>query len=247
MAIRRRVGPSIKVSLELLRTLHRIGRQRSDLESRLRRVPALIGAHRNHIETTQAEFETVKQEHKEFRMLVDSKQGRLQDGEAKIEKFKVQLNSAANNREYQALMDQIEATKMANSVLSDEILEGFDRLDEFDARVAEQEKKAEEVREKSEAAIAQSQADEPKLKEELERLAEEYAQARSQATPDFLAEYERIVRSLGEDALAPVVGHSCGSCHHTIPLNEINKITLEELVICGSCGAILYTAEETRV
>ena len=247
MAIRRKVGPSIKVNLELLRTLHRIGRQKADLESRLRRVPALVTAHRNHIETTGAEFDKLKEEHKEYRMLVDAKQGRLQDGEAKIEKFKTQLNSAVNNREYQALMDQIEATKMANSVLSDEILEGFERLDEFEAKVAEGEKRVAEIHEKSEAAIVQVQESEPKLKEALTHLEAELAEARTQATPQFLAEYERIVRSLGEDALSPIVGTSCGNCHQTVPLNEINKIALEELVVCGSCGAILYTSEETKV
>ena len=227
--------------------LHRIGRQHADLESRLRRLPALIEAHRNHIETKEAELKTLKEEQKEFRVLVDSKQGRLQDGEAKIEKVKVQLNSAANNREYQALMDQIEATKMANSVLSDEILEGFERLDEFDAKAAEMEKTVTEVREKSEAAIGQAQENEPKLKAELERLEKEFAEARKLGTPQFLAEYDRIVQARGEDALAPVVGTTCGACHQTIPLNEINKIALEELVFCSSCGAILYTAEETAV
>ncbi len=247
MAIRRKVGPSISVSLEVLRALHRIGRQRADLESRLRRVPALIAAHRNLIETKEAELAGLKRQQKEFRILVDSKQGRLQDGEAKIQKLRMQLNAASNNREYQALIEQIEATTMANSVLSDEILEGFDRLDEFEVKVAAAEQKAKETRQKSEAAIAQAQESEPELKKELRHLEEEFSEARTKATREFLAEYERIVRLKGEDAIAPIIGSSCGACHQTVPLNEINKITLEELVICRSCGAILYTAEESVV
>ena len=76
--------------------------------------------------------------------------------EDRIEDLKAKLNTAASNREYDTLKEQIAADQQANAVLSDEILEGLEQLDVLEQQVsasdeeckkteAEQKAKADEI------------------------------------------------------------------------------------------------------
>ena len=58
----------------------------------------------------------------QMRVEADSKQLQMKEREEKIVNLQGKLNAAKENREYQALKDQIAADKQANVVLSDEIL-----------------------------------------------------------------------------------------------------------------------------
>ncbi len=70
-------------------------------------------------------------------MAADQKQLQLKSSEDKVKDLRRKLNAAASNREYQALLEQIAADEMANSVLADEILEALEKIDAFQKNLAE--------------------------------------------------------------------------------------------------------------
>ena len=155
---------------ESLRTLHRIHRQLNDLKGRLARGPRLIKAHDASLAKLQKAYDDIKEEHQKLRMAVDKKQLQLNTNEAAVKKREGQLIQASDNREYQALKDQIAADEMANSVLADEILEGMEEIDEMVGKVAKAEKalaKGKEEAEKTKAAIT---AEEPTIQGDIDRL-----------------------------------------------------------------------------
>ncbi len=88
-----------------------------------------------------------------LKVAIDGKQLQLQGGEENVQKRRRQLREAKDNREYQALLEQIAADEMANSVLADEILETMERFDEVSKQVVE----AEDSVKKAEADAAQKQ------------------------------------------------------------------------------------------
>ena len=188
--------------IESLRTLHRILRQLSDLRGRLRRGPNLVRAHEANLAKREAEFEQAKKETTNLRVANDAKQGRLNDGEDKIKKLKVQLNTAASNREYQGLKEQIAATEMANSVLADEILEGMERIDEAAQKIVEVEKLFNATKAEVEKARQKVQEEEPLIQGDITRLEGELAEWENRLDGDFKNLYVRISRIKGENALA---------------------------------------------
>ena len=109
-----------------LRELHRIHRQLSDLRERLERGPKQIKARQANAAAAEEKLAKTHADSKAARVAVDQKQLLLRSGEAKIFDLKNKLNACHTNREYQALRDQILADEMANSVLSDEILEAME-------------------------------------------------------------------------------------------------------------------------
>ncbi|MFH1266799.1 MAG: phospholipase, partial [Planctomycetota bacterium] len=125
------------VNTSALRTLHRIHRQIADLKGRRERGPKQVRAAKAHVQHQEGQFGNTEEQLKAMRIGTNAKQLQLKAGEDKIKDLQVKLNAAASNREYQALKDQIAAQKVTNSVLDDEILETWEKIEQFEQRIAE--------------------------------------------------------------------------------------------------------------
>ena len=227
-----------------LRELHRIHRQLSDLRERLERGPKQIKARQANAAAAEEKLAKNHADSKAARVAIDQKQLLLRSGEAKIFDLKNKLNTCHTNREYQALRDQILADEMANSVLSDEILEAMERGDLFKHTIAEAEQQVVHAKEDL-AKLQQSvRAQEETLQGEVARLEKELREAET-ALPDDLREaYQRIVKVLGEDAMAQVEGESCGGCHKQLTPNVMSQLSMATVVFCKTCGRLLYLPED---
>jgi predicted nucleic acid-binding Zn-ribbon protein len=165
----------------------------------------------------------------------------LKEREDRLDNLQGKLNAASSNREYDLLKEQIAADKQANSVLSDEILELLERMDQLEVdrvtresdvvdRIAEHETMVKAVGERLDL-----------LKGDLERVEAERAEAESLVPAGAKQEYDRLVAARGEEALAPVDGDTCGGCYQMLTTQIINRIRLSQLVRCPACNAFLYS------
>jgi uncharacterized protein len=231
------------LDLSVLRTLHRLHRQLSDLRERLDRGPKQIHAAEANAQHREELLAQAKTESKALRMAADSKQLQLKSGEDKVKDLRRKLNAATNNREYQALLEQIAADDMTNSVLADEILEELERVDAFKKNIVDAETGAAAAKHKSEQVHGEVAKLEPSLRADIARIEAELLQSEA-ALPEEVRElYRRIVRGKGEDALAPVENQCCGGCNQQIPLNMLNQIMLGRPLFCKTCGRLLYLPE----
>ena len=229
--------------VSVLRTLHRIHRQLTDLREQLERGPRQIRAAEANAKRNEEALESTRAAAKELRMAADNKQLQLKTGEAKIKELRLKLNAASSNREYQALLEQIAADEMANSVLTDEILEAFEECDAFGKNIAKAETELAAARKKTEEVRADVMQREPQLRTDVERLEAELRQAEAGLQADVLEVYKRVVRQRGEDALAAVDQQCCGGCNQRVPLNVYSQIMLGQPVACRTCGRLLYVPE----
>ncbi len=233
--------PNVDVSV--LRTLHCIHRQLGDLHSRLDRGPQQIRAAEANVQHRDELLSRAKAEAKALRVAADQKQLQLKSGEDKVKDLRRKLNAANNNREYQALLDQIAADEMANSVLADEILESLERVDTFGKNIADAEAAAAAAKQKAEQVHAEVARQKPLLTADVERLEAELQQTEAMLPAEVRELYRRVVRQKGEDALAVVENQYCGGCNQQIQLNMLNQIMLGQPVFCKTCGRLLYLPE----
>lgn len=237
----------MSVTAEALRQLHRIHHQLTDLRDRLARGPKQVAAAQQSVRTLQSEAEQLREAARKLRVQADQKQLQLAERENRIEELKRKLNTAASNREYQALREQIAADKQANSVLADEILDALGRLDEMDEKIRVAEARLAKVREDA-AALEQRVSDESQsLRQQLERVQEELKRAEDALPAEFRADYRRMTKARGEHALAAVENGSCGECYQVLSTQTMNELFLSKLVFCKSCGCVLYMPEKTTV
>jgi hypothetical protein len=227
-----------------LRELHRIHRQLSDLRERLERGPKQIKARQANAAAADEKLAKAHADSKAARVAVDQKQLLLRSGEAKIFDLKNKLNTCHTNREYQALRDQILADEMANSVLSDEILEAMERGDTFKHTIAEAEQQVAKTKEDLAKLQQTVRAQEETLLGEVARLEKELREAETALPDDIRGAYQRIVKVLGEDAMAQVEGESCGGCHKQLTPNVMSQLTMATVVFCKTCGRLLYLPED---
>jgi len=230
-------------NLELLRTLHRIHRQLNDLRARLNRGPKQIKGAQANLAYRQELAEKAKADEKSFRMSLDQKQLQFKSAETNIKDLEIKRNTAQSNREYQVLNDQIQATRMANDVLADEIIEAFDRTEEYKKRVVQVEKELDAARQKLEKVQSEVGQQEPRLRGDLTHLEAELKTAEASLPIEIRELYRRVVRQRGEDALAVVENQSCGGCNQQIPLNTYSLILTGQPIFCKTCGRMLYTPE----
>ena len=234
----------MSVTAAALRELHRIHQRLADLRDRLERGPKQIRAREASVAQLEARLAEARDKAKQTQMSVDRKQLDLKAGEQKVLDLRVKLNQANSNREYQSFLEQIAAAEMAGSVLSDEILEAMDRVDqlhvavkEAEAQLAAGKQEMEKTKQAIDSAAAATQADVVLLEGELT--------AAEQSLPaDMKNDYQRVVRSKGADSLSSVDDGVCTACGQQITLNMQNELSLSKLVFCKSCGRLVYLPGE---
>jgi uncharacterized protein len=228
---------------ESLRALHRIHRQHSDLRDRLARGPRQIHIAEASVKKTETDLAQAKDAFKQSKMASDEKQLQLRQREAKLVDLQAKLNMAQSNKEYQLLKDQMAADKQANSVLADEILEALEKLDQLQAAVKIAESNLGKTKDEL-AKVRQRVNDQQQgLESELARVSAELKAAEDELDGDFKANYQRLSKSMGEDALAPVEGECCGGCSQVLPPQTLNALKLDKPLFCQSCGRFLYLPE----
>ena len=234
------------IGTSVLRVLHRLQRQLTDLRERLDRGPRQIRAAEKHVEHSESELTRTKDEAKAIRMAADQKQLQLKSNEDKVKDLRRKLNAAVSNREYQILLEQIAADEMANSVLADEILEALEKADCFRANIAEVEAARNAALKKAEEVRGEVREIEPTLQADVARLEAELHESEATLPNDIRDLYNRIVRQKGEDALAVIEDQYCGGCNQQVPLNSCNAVMLGRPVACKTCGRLLYLPEDVK-
>ncbi len=208
------------VSTVMLRELHRIHSQLSDLRGRLARGPRRVQAHQANLHQQQEVLARAQENVRQTLLLVDRKQLELKTGENKILDSRAKLNACSSNKEYQLLLEQIAAAEMANSVLADEILEAMEQGDQFEAAVGEAKTQVAAIEAELEKCRQAVAAEAQLIQVDMERLEAELAAAEQEVPAEIKAEYDRIIGSKGADGMAQAEDGVCQGCGYQITLNR---------------------------
>jgi predicted nucleic acid-binding Zn-ribbon protein len=233
-------------NLEALRNLNELHQKLKEVRDELAKGPRLVRVKVQIVEQKQAELEAGKSDHKAQRMLADQKSLQLKSLEVKLLDLQGKLNQAASNREYDILRGQVEADTVAKSVLEDEILETFDKIEAAAARVKELEVQLVQVK-KDEAAMRDKiNAAEPGLTERRIKLEAEVTAAEEFLPAETKLQYRRLVQAHGADAMAEVNGNTCTSCYVSLPAQTIVALRTGEILFCKICGKLMYVGVQVR-
>lgn len=164
--------------------------------------------------------------------------------EESIKKLQTQLYSLKTNKEYQAMLQQIQDVKADISVLEDRIIEILDKIEEVECRLNEEKNK---IKEEEKIFLAKKNKIEERLKQINERLSQMQVQRKEAAKdidPKILSHYERILANRDGLAIVLVKDSSCGGCNMLVPPQVINLIKMyERIITCEVCNRMLYLEE----
>ena len=233
----------MNVSDSVVRNLHQHLVQIAEMKTQIERGPRQVKAAILQVDAAKDALLKCKEAIKQKKMDADRKQLQLREREAKVHDWEGKMNLAKNNREFQAIKEQIASDTQVNSVLSDEILEILEEIDSlqiafkgFDEKL----KLIEADRVKTESNVAGKLA---VLKVELERVEGNLAGLETQLTSEFLVQYKRLVSNRSEDSMAALDDVSCGGCYTGLPPRILDSLRKEQAIVCPSCGRLLYRPE----
>ena len=227
---------------DVLEHIHLIQTRLADLSGRLRRGPVLLKTQEGNIQKFAAKLEQLQAEH---RLLVAEAKKRELDVTAHdqaIARRKQQLQEAKTNKEYQALLIQIQADEAARNVLDDEALEAMEKADKFTQKFPPAEAEVEKAQELYETTKKKFLAEKPHIESEIADYTEQLKAEEVKLPKEFRDVYDRLIRSVGgANALAVVEGQKfCGGCNHQIPVNSLAQILAKKPMVCSSCARLLY-------
>lgn len=230
----------MNVSDTLVRTLHQTLVQIAEIKTQIERGPRQVKAAQLQVDSAKDALQKCRDTIKQKRMDADRKQLQLREREAKIHDWEGKMNLATNNREFQAIKEQIAADTQANDVLSDEILEILEEIDSLQIALKDYEEKLKLIetdKEKTDINVAQRVAT---LKQELIRVEGNLTSTEKELSADFLVDYKRLVSSRGEDAMAALDDASCGGCNTGLTPRILDKLRMGQPTVCPSCARLLY-------
>jgi predicted nucleic acid-binding Zn-ribbon protein len=164
----------------------------------------------------------------------------VQDFESKRSKYKGQLGEVKTNKEYTALLHEIENVEREIRSREDQILDAMEKVEGGQAKV-----KAEEVAFKSVEATRREEikAIEARIKEEEGQRAAVAATREKKVAalkPDLLGEYSRILARRGT-ALAEAKDGACTMCHVKLRAQVFVDVKRNDAIIaCSSCSRIMF-------
>jgi uncharacterized protein len=196
------------------------------LDARLASATAALEAARTKVADNQANRRAVE---KDLAMI-----------NARLSKFKDQLMEVKTNKEYTAMLKEIEAAQTELRRLEDRLLERMLEADDLAAVLKNAEGRL--TADKGGIAAERKQLEEEmlRLQRELDDAVSSRAQVVADLSPAALATYE-TVRSRRGTAVAEVRGGYCSACHVRLRPQVANELRKQETIFqCESCQRFLY-------
>jgi uncharacterized protein len=224
------------------------------VENRLRAVKAKLARCRrnviiqeNQIRSLQNAREAKQEEIQLTRLQTDRLELELKSRDEHIGKFRTALNAAKNNKDYAAILTELNTNKADNSKIESQILDLMkaveaDQADkmQLDQQIEEQKVKLEQVRKDSETMAVKYEA-------EIATIQAEKEQAAHTIPAEQLTTFERVAETYDGEALAMVEqqdarseAYTCGGCFMGLTIETANALmTKDEIIRCPSCSRIL--------
>ena len=236
---------NLKAQLSALIQLQAVDSQIYSLNEEKKTRPQEIEALKSAFEAKKQSLAALEKISLDFQKEKKDKELELASKEDAGKKLQTQLYQLKTNKEYNAMLTQIQDAKADASLIEDKILEVMEKIDKSKKDVEEEKKR---LSQEEQVCNDQQKKIHDRIKEIDDRLAQLDAQ-RKQISPDIdkkiLSQYERILQSRDGLAIVSVKNNSCMGCNMFVPAQVINLIQMyERIITCEVCNRILFISDD---
>ncbi len=227
--------------LELLIQLQDAELEAAKTEALLEQLPGQLAALDAELEKAfflvREKKDTLDALKKEYRQL----EADFESGQARIQKRKAQLHNVKNNKDYQALLKEIEDIRQSGSRKEDEMLGLLDTIEAAEKAVSHAEKHYAEQKTVVEEKKREMEESAASRRERFEELKEAASSISEMLDPKLKKRYCTIRNQSGGLAVVSVEDAVCRGCHLNIPPQTYNELHQgDELRYCPHCYRMIY-------
>lgn len=216
------------------------------MQEELGKIPAAVDALRGTYLAAEKALEEAKEELSSMQKERRKAEGDLDGHIEKIRKLNHQTSLVKTNKEYQALLGEIENQKMEQDGYEERILELMEKSTEYEQRIGVAEGEVREAKALFEREEALLQAEGEKLKKELRAIEDSREELMAGINPENIQTYSRV-KVLRGDSVAEVREEICLGCRVSIPPQKYaDVITSDEPQTCSRCQRILYFRKDRQ-
>jgi hypothetical protein len=176
------------------------------------------------------------------------------DADVRLKRFQDQISQVRNQREYSALLQEIDTAKAAIREHQAQALAALERQEAEQSRLSAAEEAFGEVDGRYQTQLAKWEAQKPDVAREAEALDGRREALRQRLPRALVVQFDLIARRYGGQALAAArrvdrTGRGqemwhCSACNYRVRPQAIVEIrNLGAVVTCDSCKRILYLPE----
>jgi predicted nucleic acid-binding Zn-ribbon protein len=239
--------------LDTIVALQQALRRLAEGEARLSGIPdwmkelhAEHAGRRGEISALEAQAETAAQERR-------ASERQIEDAQEKLKHYQQQIGLVRTQREYGALLQEIDGVKASVKGFEEQALGALERAEQTQGQLGEAREAFRELDERYAAELAKWEAEKPAVSADVERVRVTVADLRSQVPAPLLSRFTRLFERYRGAALAPIrkLGRagvqeswSCGACNYRVRPQVVVEIrTQGALIECDSCKRILFVEE----
>jgi len=235
--------------LDGLLKLQKIERELSQVRRRLRSRQSAVDLQQRRIDEIKEKWQALHDKGATRRRDADRHELDLRESEEHVAKLRSALNTAKTNKEYAAILTQINTLKADNAKLEEaalRIIQEVDAVrieaDKVQQQIDAEAKRLEEIEQTNAAEIERLNGIMAELKAKRDAAAEGIA-------ADTLSAFQRVADRYDGEAMAaiqvegkkPPYDYICGGCYMSLNAEHANALrTRDEIRTCNNCGRILY-------
>jgi predicted nucleic acid-binding Zn-ribbon protein len=204
------------------------------------------------LETTSAEHESKSLQR---RATIGNLENEGKAHEERLEKLREELNSAETNKQYTAILNEVNTVKQLHSELDERILEHLSAVEEIQKQIEETAEQLQERKKLRKRADTELKACTKEIGDRLSELESQRETAASAVAPTSLAVFDQVAEDFEGDAMVSIMEinkrrreYACSCCNMHLPFDRVSQLMSsdETLVQCPACDRILYLETETR-
>jgi predicted nucleic acid-binding Zn-ribbon protein len=240
---------------EKLRQLYLLDSQVRGLRTRLDAGVNRLGKLKGKLDQLSRQRAEVADQLKQNQVTATGLEKQAQAADERVNSLREQMNNVKSNKEYSALLLEVNTLKLDKGKLEEEALKAMEKVEqlkaqlaEFDAKIAEQTK----LVQGGEAEVAAARAE---VGQQLDDLTAKRNAAEAELPADVRTTFNKLSDMHEGDAMAAVheqsrrhMEYTCAGCYMVLPAERLNALMRrpDEIVTCPSCGRILYLEQELK-
>ena len=228
------------MSITRLVELQDIDSQLEDLNSLLGDLPKMVDELNEKENSLKDRVEADKVTLKEINLNSSKSEKVNSDIQEKINKLTDQLFLVTNNKQYDALTNEIEHLKEQKKENEELLISNLEEKETLEKNINENEASLEEL--KTDLDVRRNKLDQA-LSETADEKAALESSRKKQVTEiddNTMQVYNKVISARSGIAVVPLSGNSCGGCGAALPLQMVSEIRAGDLHNCQSCGRFVY-------
>ena len=235
-------GPSAQMNPDLEKLIHlqRTETELRKLEAEMAEIPGRTAAADEELEGDRQRLASTRETLDACQRDRRRHEGELQALETRRSKYKDQLMEVKTNKEYTAVLHEIEAVEREIREREDRILEEMERAETLASEVQQEEIRLQESERRHRSEVEALDRRAGVLKADCARVMAERDAVAAELPEEMLELFRRVARLRGA-AVAEARDGTCQLCHVKLRLQMYADLKRNDAVVqCPSCSRILF-------